>query len=204
MAAWCHEWRFTRSGFHDAERRSAFQHARAAAAGDDPTAAAIAGFSITFLTQDRAEPLAAIDRGVAMNPCGATALYLSAHAHSIAGQYAAAAPLAARALQLSPYDPLAFEAHMALGEGAASESRFDDAAECFGRAARANPKFSTPYFFRGMAQALAGHADRAGPALRLGRELEPHFHTRMMFEIGMEPALAHELAEGARLVGFSK
>ena len=203
LAGWCHEWRFTRSGFEESERSRAFQHARAAAAGDDPTAAAIAGFSMVFLTQDRAEPLEALGRAVALNPCSATATYLSAHAHSIAGQHAAAAIFAGRALQLSPNDPLAFEAHMALGEGAIRESRYEDAAECFARAARTNPKFSTAYFFRGMAQARAGHADRAAPCLRLGRELEPHFRTRMLFEIGMAPALAHELAEGGRLLGLS-
>jgi adenylate cyclase len=200
LAAWCHEWRFTRSGFQESERQLAFQHARAAAAGDDPTAAAIAGFSMVFLTQERREPLDAIGKGVALNPCSATAMYLSAHAHSIADQHAAAAVFADRALQLSPNDRLAFEAHMALGEGAVRDGRYDDAAECFGRAARAKPKFSTAYFFRGMSQALAGHADPAGLSLRLGQELEPNFRTRMLFEIGMEPALAHELAEGARLL----
>jgi hypothetical protein len=40
-------------------------------------------------------------------------------------------------------------------------------------------------------------------SLRLGRELEPNFRTRMLFEIGMEPALAHELAEGGHLLGLS-
>jgi adenylate cyclase len=68
LAAWCHEWRFTRSGFQESERRRTFQHARAAAAGSDPTAAAIAGFSMVFLIQDRAEPLEALGRGVALNP----------------------------------------------------------------------------------------------------------------------------------------
>jgi hypothetical protein len=92
---------------------------------------------------------------------------------------------------------------MALGEGAVRDSRYEDAAECFARAARTNPRFSTAYFFRGMSQALAGHPDRAGASIRLGQELEPRFRTRMLFEIGMEPALAHELAEGARLVGLS-
>jgi adenylate cyclase len=130
-------------------------------------------------------------------------MYLSAHAHSIAGQHAAAAVFAGRALQLSPNDPLAFEAHMALGEGAIRESRYEDAAECFARAARTNPKFSTAYFFRAMSQARAGHSDQAGASLRLGRELEPNFRTRMLFEIGMEPTLAHELAEGACLLGLS-
>jgi tetratricopeptide (TPR) repeat protein len=78
-----------------------------------------------------------------------------------------------------------------------------EAEQAFARAARTNPRFSTAYFFHGMAQARAGHADRAGPCLRSGRELEPHFRTRMLFEIGMEPALAHELAEGGRLLGLS-
>jgi hypothetical protein len=91
---------------------------------------------------------------------------------------------------------------MALGEGAIREGRYEDAAECFARATRTNPKFSTAYFFRGMSQALAGHPDQAGPSLRLGQELEPHFRTRVLFEIGMEPALAHDLAEGARLLGL--
>jgi adenylate cyclase len=202
LAAWRHEWRFTRSGFQESERQLAFQHARAAAAGDDPTAAAIAGFSMVFLTQERRE-LEAIGKGVALNPCSGTAMYLSAHAHSIADQYAAPAVFADRALQLSPNDRLAFEAHMALGEGAIRESRYDDAAECFARAARAKPKFSTAYFFREMSQALAGHADRADPALRPGYEQEPNFRTSMLFEIGMEPALAHELAEGARRLHLS-
>jgi TolB-like protein len=169
LAGWCHEWRFTRSGFQESERQRAFQHARAAAAGDDPTAAAIAGFSMVFLTQDRGESLEAIGRGVALNPCSATAMHLNAHAHSIAGQHAAAAIFAGLALHLSPNDPLAFEAHMALGEGAIRESRYEDAAECFARAARTNPKFSTAYFFRAMSQARAGHADRAGLSLRLGK-----------------------------------
>ena len=37
-----------------------------------------------------------------------------------------------------------------------------------------------------------------------GVQLEPDFRTRMLFEIGMEPALAHELAEGSRLLGMSE
>jgi adenylate cyclase len=203
LAAWCHEWRFTRSGFQESERQLAFQHAREAAASDDPTAVAIAGFSMIFLTRDRNEPLEAIGRGIALNPCSPTTMYLSAHAYSIADQHSTAVAFANRALQLSPYHALAFEAHMALGEGAIRESRYEDAAECFARAARTNPKFSTAYFFRGMSQALAGRADQAGPSLRLGQRLEPHFRTRVLFEIGMEPALAQELAEGGRLLGLS-
>lgn len=92
---------------------------------------------------------------------------------------------------------------MALGEGAIRDARYEDAAECFARAARINPKFSTAHFFRGMSHALAGDVRQAGLSLRFGRQLEPQFRTRMMFEIGMEPGIADELAEGARLAGLA-
>ena len=206
LAGWCHEWRFTRSGFQESERSRAFQHARAAATGDDPTAAAIAGFSMVFLTQDRGEPLEALGRAVALNPCSATATYLPRRSCAFdRGPARGGSDFRRSGSPTQPQrSPRFRSAHGSWGRSDSTKAATEDAAECFARAARANPKFSTAYFFRGMAQARAGHADRAGPCLRLGRELEPHFRTRMLFEIGMAPALAHELAEGGRLLGLSE
>jgi transposase len=66
----------------------------------------------------RAPVLATIDRALTLNPACATALYLGAQAHGLAGDVVGAAAFGSRALGLSPFDPLAFEAHMALGEAA--------------------------------------------------------------------------------------
>ena len=91
---------------------------------------------------------------------------------------------------------------MALGEAAILEARHEDAPSCFARAAQANAKFSTAYFFQAMALALAGRVEDAIPLVRRGLDLEPSFRTRMLFELGLAPALAERLAEGSRLLGL--
>ena len=91
---------------------------------------------------------------------------------------------------------------MALGEAALLEARYDDAASCFARAAQANTNFSTAYFYQAIALALAGRAEEAKPLVRRGLELEPGFRIRMFFELGLAPALAEKMAEGARLLGL--
>jgi adenylate cyclase len=204
LSAWCHEWRFTRGGFDAADKNAAFRHARAAIASDADDAAtlAIAGFSMAFLNGEHEESLSAINRAMALNASCATTLYLSGLAHAIAGHGATAAALASRALRLSPLDPLAFEAHLAFGNTALQEARYDDAAACFARAALTNSNFSTAYFFRAIALSLAGRAEEARPCARRGLDLEPAFRTRMGFEIGMAPELARQFAEGGRRLGL--
>ena len=127
---------------------------------------------------------------------------LGAQANALAGHPEKATSFANRALRLSPFDPLAFQAHMALGEAALLEARYEDAAACFARAAQANANFSTAYFFQAIALALAGRVEEAQPFVRRGLELEPGFRIRMFFELGLAPALAERLAEGARLLGL--
>jgi adenylate cyclase len=205
LMAWCHEWRFTRAGFDEADRSAALSHARASIAGDhdDATAFAVAGFVIALLSQEPGAGLGAIDRALSLNPSSATALYLGAHANGALGdRWRRATALASRALRLSPFDRNAFEAHMALGDAALQEERYEDAVCCFARATQTNGKYSTGYFFHAMALALAGRSDDAGPSIARGLELEPTFRARMVFEIGMEPALAQRLAAGGRRLGL--
>jgi TolB-like protein len=150
LIAWCHELCFTRGGFDDADRSAALRHARTTMASDtdDGTSLAISGFVVSLLTTDHDAALSAIERGLSMNPSCATALFLGAQGNALAGRSEPAAAFASRALRLSPFDPLAFEAHLALGEAALQDGRYDDAASCFASAARAKPNFSTAHIFR--------------------------------------------------------
>jgi adenylate cyclase len=157
---------------------------------------------MNFLNAEHDEALGAIDRGVSLNPSCASALYMSAHAHAVSGDSAAARALASRALSLSPFDLLSFEAHMALGASAICEARYDDAVACFARARRTNASFSSSYFFQAMALALAGRTGESAPLVRRGLELEPGFRTRICHEVGMAPALAQPFLEGGRLIGL--
>ena len=204
LIAWCHELCFTRGGFEEANRSAALLHAGATIASDtdDGTALAVAGFVITLLTTDHEAALSAIERGLSVNPSSATALYLGAQANALAGRPETAMSFADRALRLSPFDTLAFEAHLALGESALQDERYEDAASCFARAARAKPNFSTAHIFQAIALALAGRAERAMPRVRRGLELEPGFRTRMFFEHGLAQPLREKFADGSRLLGL--
>ncbi len=204
LTAWCHELCFTRGGFDDAERSAALLHARATLASDtdDGTALAISGFVVSLLTTDHALALSAIERGISLNPASATSLFLGAQASGLAGRAEQAMSFASRALHLSPFDTLAFEAHLALGEAALLDERHDDAAACFAAAARAKPTFSTAYIFQAIALALAGHNEPARRSARQGLEFEPDFRSRMFHELGLAEALTDKFSDGARLLGL--
>ncbi len=204
FAAWCHELCFTREGFDKARRDAALRHARTAIAGNpqDAIVLAVAGFVTRFFDGEHESGLATIDRALALNPACATALYLGAQARGLAGDVVRAAAFGSRALGLSPFDPLAFEAHMALGEAALAEERFDDAAACFGRVIHRSPNFSTGYFFQGLSLALGGHVAEARPSIRRGLALELGFSTRIVHETWFAPVLGQKFLAGARILGL--
>ena len=210
LMAWCHELCFARAGFSTLDKAAALLHARAtiASSTDDAMALAVAGFVMALLVKngsgDHEAALRTIDRALSLNASCATALYLGALAYGSGGHPETATSLANRALRLSPFDPLAFEAHMAFGVSALQEARHDDAAASFAKAAQTNTNFSTAYLFQAIALALAGRKEEAQPFLRRGLELEPGFRVQLFFEHSLAPALAATLVEGSRLLGLAE
>jgi tetratricopeptide (TPR) repeat protein len=206
--AWCYELCFTRDGFHAADKGAALKHARLTVASntDDTTALAVAGFVLSMMakngSEDQQAALGAIDRALSFNTSCAMALYLGAQAHALAGNPEIATSFAGRALRLSPFDPQAFQAHMAIGESALQQGRHEDASNAFAAAGRVNTNFSTAYLFQAIAMALAGRSEDAKPVVRRGLELEPEFRIRLFFEHGIARLLRDRLVEGARLLGL--
>jgi TolB-like protein/class 3 adenylate cyclase len=202
--AWCREWRFTRGGLDPTDRDAALLHARAAIASDidDAAALAIAGWVIIVLTKEHDMALSAIERALSLNASCATAHYFAALVNAFADRSAVAAIHANRALRLSPFDPSAFEAHLALGMGAIREGNYDDAALCFARGAQINSRHSLFPFFQAIALALGGHAGETASLVRRGFELEPGFRTQIFSEFGMARPIAEKFTEGARLLGL--
>ena len=202
--AWCYEWCFTRGGLKETDRTEALRHARSALASDtdDAAALAIAGWVVIVLTKESAMAAGAIDRALTINPSCATAHYFAALVNSFAGRASAAAYHAEHALRLSPFDPSAFEAHLALGFAAMGESHFDEAAEHFATASRVNPRHSLFPFCHAIALALAGRLTEAGPLAERGLELEPGFRIQIFSEFGMVPELSRKFIEGARMLAL--
>jgi adenylate cyclase len=106
------------------------------------------------------------------------------------------------ALRLSPFDPLAFEAHQALACAAFMEGRYEDAVSCFARAAQTNANFGMAYFMAAMALLLAGRGEEARRWVRQGLDLEPGFCVRNILELGARPHMKERFAEAARRLGL--
>ena len=200
----CHEICYGQDGFDEAEKIAGLRHARAAisSTSDDATALAIAAMMIAHLGRDYEAALNAIERALSFNVSSAAALYFGAHIYAFRGDCVRANEYASRALRLSPFDPWAYEAHVAFAMAAVREDRYDEAASHLARAAQANSSFSSPRFLQAMTLALAGSIEEARQVVRGALELQPGFRTRLVFEIELLPEFADKLAEGARLLGL--
>ena len=82
------------------------------------------------------------------------------------------------------------------------ESRYDDAASHLAKAVAAKPSFTSPRFPQAVVLALAGREDQAREVAREALALQPGFRLRLLFEIGLLPAIADVLARGGRLLGL--
>ena len=202
--AHCHEIFFGRDGFGEANKTAALRHAHVVTASDtdDATALAVAALVITLLTRERGAALSAIERALALNSSCATALYFGSTMYGFAARPVEAIAAANRALRLSPFDPVIFHAHLALGLAAIVEARYDEAASHRAKAAQANPRFGNLLFFHAASLALTGRLNEAAPVARRYMEMVPSARIAMLSEFGFASALTDKLIEGVRLLGL--
>ena len=194
----------SRGGFAEEDRIAGRRHARAAISSstDDAATLAIAALVILLLDRDFETAVSTVARALSLNASCATALYLGAMIHALAGHPAEAIAHAKRALRLSPFDLLAYEAHQAQGTAAMHEARFDDAVLHFTRTVQANPLLSTNYFCLANALAFAGRLDEGRLAAKRGLELEPGFRTGMFRQVLASAAEGDKFVEAGRLLGL--
>jgi TolB-like protein len=202
--AHCHEIFFNWGGFDPAERVSGLKHAQAVLASltDDATALAKAGFVIWQLGKHYDQSVAAIGKALTYNPSCIAALMWGGVIYALGGESAKAVELADRALRLSPLDPLAWGAHLALGHAALIEDRFDDALSFFDRAINLNPQVGFMHANRAIALALAGRATEAGPSVAKTLEVDPSFRFGLVIPMIRNPDFAEKWGRGARLAGL--
>jgi TolB-like protein/class 3 adenylate cyclase len=203
--AWVHQIHFTHGGGFDvAEKNAALRHARAATAHnvDDATALAVGAMVLNHLDDDPKEALNAIKRALTSNPSSAIALYFGAELHGWNGDLATATAYADRALRLSPFDPLAYVAHVGLAVGAVYEGRYEESAAQWAECARVNPGLGAFVMAQAWALALAGRLDDGKRICARALELEPGLCIRTIVEAGFPPAIADKAVSGGRLLGL--
>ena len=205
--AWGMEMRVLRSGFNEADAAAGVRHARMALAhgSDDATALGIAALVILHLGYDFEAASNAIARALSLNGSCAAALYWGAHIHAFSGDPVIAEDYANRALRLSPFDPISYEAYVALGCVRFREQRYDDAAAFYANAVQANPRFSSLYAGQAMALAMAGRIKESNSQARRLLELEPTFRVRSFVDFFAQfsrPELIDRFEEGLRKSGL--
>jgi len=203
-AAWSHEQRFFRGGFHPEDKTGALEHARIALSlgADDPQALSIGAFVYANMTHDYETSLGALDRALEINGNSALAFGFSAMVGSFTERYERATEHALKALRLSPFDPLNYHPYCALAPSCLFTGRFAEAVSYSTLAIQSNPLFSPPHVFL-----VASHAhldlDAARAAGRRLLEIAPDFTiSGFVRNEVFRPHLMQEIAEALRKAGL--
>ena len=149
-----------------------------------------------------------IDRALVLNPNLATAWYASGWVRAFLGEADTAIEYLARAMRLSPLDPLLdplmflMQALTALAHFVAG--RYAEAAEWAAKAVREQPNFLGAIRNLAVSNALSGHLEEAQKALARARDLDPGLRlANLKDRVG--PFRAKDFArfaEGMRLAGL--
>ena len=177
QAAFCYLWRFTNQWMadEDAETVEGVRLARAAVAADreDPTVLAIAGRALLLLNGDADTAGTLLDRAVARNPNSAIACGYSGSTRVWGGDYGVGIERCARAMRLSPLDPMTFTFLSAIGRAHFFERRLEEALVWLRRASQEHPTGPTILLFLASTHAHLGRLDEAHAALRRLLEVSP-------------------------------
>ncbi|WP_119389656.1 winged helix-turn-helix domain-containing tetratricopeptide repeat protein [Taklimakanibacter lacteus] len=205
-AAWCHEQRYFRAGFHPEDRDAALAHADIVLGinSDDPNAISMGAFIRAILTRDYDGVIAALDRALAMNGNSALALGFSALVSSHSERYHRAVDHAQKALRLSPLDdPLNYHPYCALAVTYLFAGQFPEAVKYSALAVQANPSFSVAHAYLVASQVGLGNMEAAQSAASRLLEVAPTFSVGAFVQMGVFRAALYEgLAAALRKAGL--
>lgn len=177
MAAWCYIWRKMNGWMIDpaqdiAEVKRLAQ--RAAALGDDDAVAlSFAGHALVYVAHDVEDAAALIDRALILNPNLASAWNASGWVKTFLGETDAMIDHMARAMRLSPLDPLMFSMQAITALGHFFAGRYGEAAAWAEKSVRERPKMLITLRVAAASFAAAGRARDARRAVARALQLDP-------------------------------
>jgi adenylate cyclase len=204
-AAWCHEQRFLRGGFHADDRTAALRHAGAvlSAGSNDPQALSIAAFVQAMIVHDHVSAIAALDRALKLNANSALAYGFSALVHMLCERYERSEEHALRALRLSPFDPLNYHPYLALACVRLFTGHLEEAVSYSTLAVHANPDFSLLRAALVASHAEFGQLDLARAAAQRLLEMAPQWTIGGFVQMDfVRPELMQVFARGLRKAGL--
>ena len=177
LAAMCHHWRKANGWMKDAAQEgveTARLARKAAASGkDDALALSWAGQSLAYLVGNLDEGAGLIDRALALNPNLAEAWHWSSWVTSYRGDPDTALVHSARAMRLSPLDPLMGVMQAASAFAHFLAYRYDEALIWAEKAMRELPHVVTPARIAAASYALSGRMEQANEVMARLRQNDP-------------------------------
>jgi len=139
----------------------------------DPMALAVHGHIASYLYKDFDLAFRRFEAALSINPNAAPVWLWSAAAHAWIGDGARALEEIAKAMALSPFDPLIYAYSSVAAMAYLANGEYDRAIECALRSLRENPTYTGAYRQLVMALMLVGREDEARTRARSLLELEP-------------------------------
>jgi TolB-like protein/class 3 adenylate cyclase len=208
MAAWCYIWRKLNGWVIDRARETsegARLARRAVELGkDDAVALSRGGHALAWFVRDLDKGAAFIDRALVLNPNLAAAWNLSGWVRAYRGELDLAIEHHARAMRLSPLDPILYNMHVGTAFAHFLAGRYDEAIGCANRALSEQPNYPAANRILAASNALAGHMSEAQEAMAHLRELDPSLRVSNLnevFPLRRAEDLA-KFAEGLRQAGL--
>jgi tetratricopeptide (TPR) repeat protein len=208
MAAWCYIWRKLNGWVIDRAQETsegARLARRAVELGkDDAVALSRGGHALAWFVRDLDNGAAFIDRALVLNPNLAGAWNLSGWVRAYRGELDLAIEHHARAMRLSPLDPILYNMQVGTAFAHFLASRYDEACEWANRALNEQPNYPAANRILAASNAFAGHLSEAHEAMARLRELDPSLRVSNLnevFPLRRSDDLA-KFAEGLRKAGL--
>jgi tetratricopeptide (TPR) repeat protein len=184
VAAWCYVWRKTQGWVTEVAREAAEATRlaqRAVELGrDDAIALSAGGYALAHIAGDLEGGAAFIDRALVLNPNLAGTWLNSGWVRVWLGESEVAIEHLARAMRLSPRDPILFRMEGATASAHFFAGRYDEASSWAERALRENPNLQQALRVSAASHALAGRLQQAQKAVARMRQLDPDFRISNM------------------------
>lgn len=176
-AAWCYYWRKANGWIIDRAQEiseTVRLASRAAELGsDDAVALSFSGLALGYVGGDPEAGAAMVDRALALNPNLAIAWSASGFLRLFLGDHDLAIEHTARAMRLSPLDPLIFHMHHVTACAHYFAGRHDEAWPMAERACRERPNFLAALRAAAVSNAFAGRPNEARAYIARALELDP-------------------------------
>ena len=208
MAAWCYIWRKLNGWVVDRAQETsegARLARRAVELGkDDAVALSRGGHALAWFVRDFDNGAAFIDRALVLNPNLAAAWNLSGWVRAYRGELDLAIEHHARAMRLSPLDPILYNMHVGTAFAHFLAGRYDEATRWASSALREQPNSPAASRVLAASNVLSGHLSEAREIIAHLRELDPSLRVSNLNEVFplRRPDDLAKFAEGLRKAGL--